>query len=82
MLFGLVGYITYRLTRSKMVLVTCENCGRMRRCDMELCHRCASEWEAVQLVKPTWRVIDWPRDERAGERAIAAAPGGSEVPAS
>ena len=42
--FGLVGYITYRLTRSKITLVTCANCGRGRRPDMLTCHRCGSVW--------------------------------------
>jgi len=56
--FGLAGYITYRLTRPKVTLVTCANCGRMRRPDMEKCHRCGSKWHVPELIPPTWRVID------------------------
>lgn len=33
LVFGLVAYITYRLTRPKVTLVTCQNCGRLRRPD-------------------------------------------------
>jgi hypothetical protein len=56
--FGLVGYITYRLTRPKVTLVTCTNCGRPRRPDMEKCHRCGSKWDVPELIPPAWRVLD------------------------
>jgi hypothetical protein len=56
--FGLAGYITYRLTRPVITLVTCANCGRMRRPDMEKCHRCGSKWHVPELIPPTWRVLD------------------------
>ena len=56
--FGLVGYITYRLTRPKVTLVTCANCGRPRRPDMEKCHRCGSKWDVPELIPPAWRVLD------------------------
>jgi len=56
--FGLVGYITYRLTRPKITLVTCANCGKPRRPDTGICHRCGSKWDVPELVPPTWRVID------------------------
>jgi uncharacterized OB-fold protein len=39
-------------------LVTCANCGRMRRPDMEKCHRCGSKWYVPELIPPTWRVLD------------------------
>ncbi|MGA2173134.1 MAG: hypothetical protein ABSG82_09050 [Sedimentisphaerales bacterium] len=54
--FGLVAYITYQLTRSKETLVTCQNCGKMRRPDMERCHRCGSKWEMPELTPPNWRI--------------------------
>ena len=57
-LFGLPAYITYRLTRPKIVLVTCANCGRPRRPDMEKCHRCTSKWHVPELTPPSWRVLD------------------------
>ncbi|MHC4115791.1 MAG: hypothetical protein ACYSSL_10830, partial [Planctomycetota bacterium] len=56
-LFGLVGYITYRVVRYKERLVTCVNCGKMRRCDMEMCHRCGAGWDVPELAEPQWRVI-------------------------
>jgi hypothetical protein len=56
--FGLAGYITYRLTRPKETLVTCVNCGRLRRPDMDRCHRCGSKWQIPELMPPTWRVTD------------------------
>jgi len=56
-LFGLSGYLTYRLVRYRETLVTCENCGRLRRVDMEHCHRCGSNWIVPELAAPTWRVV-------------------------
>ena len=56
--FGLPAYITYRLTRPKETLVTCQNCGMMRRPDMEICHRCGSKWEVPELTPPNWRICD------------------------
>jgi len=55
--FGLPGYITYRLTRPKITLVTCTNCGKLRRPDMDRCHRCGSRWHVPELTPPTWRVV-------------------------
>jgi len=56
--FGLVGYITYRLIRPAIALVTCANCGNPRRPDMEKCHRCGSGWHMPEIIPPAWRVID------------------------
>jgi len=56
--FGLAAYITYRLTRPKITLVTCPNCGKMRRPDMAKCHRCKSDWLVPELIPPVWRVVD------------------------
>jgi hypothetical protein len=56
--FGLSGYITYRLTRPRETLVTCANCGKLRRPDMDKCHRCGSKWHVPELTPPTWRVLD------------------------
>ena len=55
--FGLTAYITYRLTRPKITLVTCQNCGKLRRPDMPRCHRCGSKWDVPELTPPTWRVL-------------------------
>ena len=56
--FGLVAYITYRLIRPKITLVTCQNCGKSRRPDMDRCHRCKGKWHIPELVPPAWRVVD------------------------
>jgi len=56
--FGLVGYITYRLTRPKITLVTCANCGKPRRPDTDICHRCGSKWDVPELIPPAWRVLN------------------------
>ena len=55
--FGLTAYITYRLTRPKITLVTCQNCGKPRRPDMAKCHRCGSKWNIPELTPPAWRVL-------------------------
>jgi len=56
-LFGLTAYIAYRLTRPSITLVTCENCGKLRRPDMEKCHRCGCKWHIPELTAPPWRVV-------------------------
>jgi len=56
--FGLAGYITYRLSRPKVTLVTCANCGKPRRTDMDKCHRCGSKWDVPELTPPAWRVLN------------------------
>jgi hypothetical protein len=55
--FGLAGYITYRLTRPTITLVTCANCGKGRRPDMATCHHCGVKWEIPELTPPAWRVL-------------------------
>jgi hypothetical protein len=56
--FSIVGFICYRLTRPKITLVTCVNCGKGRRPDMETCHRCGSHWLVPELQAPNWHVTD------------------------
>ena len=56
--FGLTAYVTYRLTRPKITLVTCQNCGKMRRPDMAKCHRCKNDWHVPELIPPAWRVLN------------------------
>jgi len=58
--FGPAGYITYRLTRPKITLVTCANCGKPRRTDMDKCHRCGSKWDVPELTPPAWRILNEP----------------------
>ncbi len=54
---GPVAYITYRITRPDLKLVTCTNCGRLRRADQGKCHRCDAQWEGPELAAPAWRVV-------------------------
>jgi hypothetical protein len=78
-LFGLPAYITYCLTRPRLTLVTCANCGVGRRPDGEKCHRCGSPWVVPELVPPAWRVLG--EQELAEERSPAAGlPGVAELP--
>lgn len=54
--FGPVAYITYRITRPDPSLVTCPNCGRLRRVDQDQCHECKAAWAVPELNAPAWRV--------------------------
>jgi len=69
--FGLTAYITYRLTRPKITLVTCPNCGKMRRPDMVKCHRCKSDWHVPELIPPVWRVLKGTEKVHEGSTADA-----------
>ncbi|MBE0535303.1 MAG: hypothetical protein IH624_06490 [Phycisphaerae bacterium] len=68
--FGLCAYLTWRLNRPGEKLVTCVNCGRGRRPDMEKCHRCGSAWEVAELNAPSWRVFDNHAAESCGHTAM------------
>lgn len=77
-ILGLLAYLTYRLTRPKVALVTCQNCGLGRRPDRERCHRCGSPWLVPELTPPAWRVLD--KEEREGDASLPQADEiGSEV---
>ncbi|UCD49711.1 MAG: hypothetical protein JSW27_19525 [Phycisphaerales bacterium] len=65
LMFGIPAYITYRLTRPAVALVTCASCGLPRRPDMDRCHRCAGPWAAPHLRPPAWRVLDGGQEEFA-----------------
>lgn len=56
--FGLPAYITYRHSRPRVALLSCRNCGNLRRPDMDKCHHCHSEWDVPALNAPVWRVSD------------------------
>ena len=65
--FGLAGYITYRLSRPKVTLITCTNCGKGRRPDTETCHHCGQKWDVSELAPPAWRVSgERPERDRQG----------------
>jgi hypothetical protein len=54
--FGLPAYLTYRLTRPRVALALCRDCGQSRRVDQEACHHCGGGWNAPVLEPPAWRV--------------------------
>jgi len=74
--FGPAAYITYRLTRPRETLVSCPNCGRLRRPDMDKCHRCGSGWVVAEMTVPRWRVID--RDFAGEEQCETSAGDGAD----
>ena len=55
--FGLPAYITWRIVRPKEVMVTCKNCGKLRRPDLETCQHCKSLWQVPEITPPNWRVV-------------------------
>jgi hypothetical protein len=73
--FGLPAYLTYRLTRPKVTLVTCLNCGQFRRPDLEKCHRCGSPWVVPELIPPAWRVLSEGSPAALGWEARQTQPG-------
>ncbi len=71
-IFGLPAYITYRLMRPQVTLVTCANCGVGRRPDQEKCHHCGSPWVVPELTPPAWRVLGEP--DQAEENSFSREP--------
>ncbi|MCU0916211.1 MAG: hypothetical protein MUC88_16865, partial [Planctomycetes bacterium] len=71
LLFGLPAYLTYRLTRPHVTLVTCHNCGQRRRPDRDTCHRCGSPWDVPELTPPAWRVLGAPEGADDGSSTPA-----------
>ena len=57
-LFGLPAWITYRLTRPGIAMISCANCGKLRRPDWKTCQHCKSGWVVSELQPPQWRVFD------------------------
>jgi hypothetical protein len=58
LLFGLPAYITWRIVRPKEVMVTCKNCGKLRRPEFENCQHCKSLWHVPEITPPSWRVVE------------------------
>lgn len=76
LLLGLVGWLTYRLVRPRVALVTCPNCGRSRRPDLATCHHCRAPWPETDAATPLWRVMNCGTRMEAGQldtqrRAVA-----------
>jgi hypothetical protein len=64
--FGLPAYVTYRLTRPRVALALCRDCGQGRRVDQAVCHHCGSGWNVPVLEPPAWRVMSEPRSNVFG----------------
>jgi hypothetical protein len=80
--FALPGYVTFEITRPRVARVTCQNCGRDRRVDMEKCHHCGSPWIVPDLIPPAWRVIGQPEEPPGNDptpHSEERIPGKSEV---
>lgn len=73
--FGLAAYITYKMTRPTINLVTCTNCGRARRPDMDRCHQCGARWHVPELAPPLWRVIE---ESRPDEKQVLSSEGANQ----
>ena len=56
LLFGVMGFAAYMISRPKIVQVTCGNCGKLRRPDQERCHSCRASWDMPQLEKVGWEI--------------------------
>jgi hypothetical protein len=71
MALGLPAYLAYRLTRPKVAIVTCQNCGQGRRPDLDRCNRCGSVWDVPELTPPMWRVVCAPEPDQDNSPAPA-----------
>ncbi len=57
LLLGIPGYIGYKLTNPRQIQITCKNCGKGRRPDMDSCHNCGATWNLDELDPPKWSVF-------------------------
>ncbi len=62
LLFGIPGFITYKLCRPKEVMITCLFCGKGRQTVLDRCQNCGKGWDTSAIKAPDWRVIDSPGD--------------------
>jgi len=58
--FGIPAYITFRLTMPKERMITCANCGNLRRVDFDRCQQGKALWPDAASPKTAWQVIDAP----------------------
>jgi len=57
-LFGIPAWITFNLVRPKEKMVTCLNCGSLRRPDQMSCHVCRTGWDFKGLESPDWCLVE------------------------
>jgi hypothetical protein len=58
--FGIPAYITFKLMLPKEQMVTCANCGNLRRVEFENCQSCKRDWQKTKTLTtaPDWAVRD------------------------
>jgi hypothetical protein len=58
--FGIPAYITFKLMLPKERMITCANCGNLRRVEFENCQSCKRDWEKTKSLTtaPGWSVRD------------------------
>jgi hypothetical protein len=58
--FGIPAYITFKLLVPKERMVTCANCGNLRRVEFETCQSCKRDWQKTRdlTTAPDWSVRD------------------------
>ena len=71
-MLGLAGYITWRLVRPGEVMVTCSECGRLRRTELAVCQHCGASWQASAPL--AWRVVEGVETEDAAVGQDAGQP--------
>ncbi|MBM4103113.1 MAG: hypothetical protein FJ263_03555 [Planctomycetes bacterium] len=58
--FGIPAYITFRLMLPKERMITCANCGNLRRVEFENCQSCKRDWQKTKSLTtpPDWSAKD------------------------
>jgi hypothetical protein len=58
--FGIPAYITFKLLLPKQRMITCANCGNLRRVEFETCQSCKRDWKKTKSLTtaPDWCVRD------------------------
>jgi hypothetical protein len=58
LLFGIPIWIAFHLVRPREKMVTCLNCGSLRRPSQLFCHTCRAGWDLEGLEAPNWCVAE------------------------
>lgn len=77
--FGLSALVAYLLTKPRQTMVTCQNCGLLRRPDMDLCHQCHAKWNIPDIAPPAWRVLDQSAQPDESQPEIPPQPNSSKL---
>ena len=58
--FGIPAYITFKLMLPKEKMITCANCGNLRRVEFDVCQSCKRDWQKTKTLTtpPNWSVKD------------------------